>query len=462
MDDFNNTDAQIENTLARLNGDLGNLSGDLSIVLAAGHGKRIKSSTSKMLHEIWGSPTVVRVARAASAGLGCDNQVIVVGVKAEAVSEAAGKSENRLFVLQAEQNGTGHAVHIALQKIPAEYSGDIYILPGDMGLLSSGDVRDFKAAFQKSHCDMMVLTGIYSGPAGENYYGRILRVPDADINGQPAGDDSGRVIEIKEHRDILNIGVDGNYDVEYRERSYRFTRGQLIENCEFNTGVFAFKADKLRTFIKHLGTDNVQGELYLTDLISIFNQNALAVGAVAARDDRSVLGFNTKSVLAEMNDIAREAVYESLKNIVSIEDNNDFFIAEDVVEQLLQLDAERAPIDVYVGKGAYIGRGVRLNTGLRVERGARVSGNVTIGENCKLGPGVTVSGTDEQPAFLGDHVCITGYSDISSCKVENNVLIEHSIIHHKLIGRKLAADGSALPVRFVQPAAEGRELFVDL
>ena len=53
----------------------------IGIVLAAGHGKRIRSETSKMLHEIWGQPTAVRVARAVQEGLDSPNQVIVVGIK---------------------------------------------------------------------------------------------------------------------------------------------------------------------------------------------------------------------------------------------------------------------------------------------------------------------------------------------------------------------------------------------
>ena len=37
---------------------------ELAIILAAGHGKRIKSKRSKMLHNIWGVPTVERVFNA--------------------------------------------------------------------------------------------------------------------------------------------------------------------------------------------------------------------------------------------------------------------------------------------------------------------------------------------------------------------------------------------------------------
>jgi len=58
----------------------------VAIILAAGHGKRIKSSQSKMLHEIWAVPTVTRVARAATKGLKSDKQVIVTGIMAREVA----------------------------------------------------------------------------------------------------------------------------------------------------------------------------------------------------------------------------------------------------------------------------------------------------------------------------------------------------------------------------------------
>ena len=48
--------------------------GTVGIILAAGHGKRIKSEKSKMLHEIWGVPTVLRVRSALEDGLGNSSQ----------------------------------------------------------------------------------------------------------------------------------------------------------------------------------------------------------------------------------------------------------------------------------------------------------------------------------------------------------------------------------------------------
>ena len=73
-----NQNHEVDAHLANLSSDIDSNSDSLAIVLAAGHGKRIKSETSKMLHEIWGVPTVVRVANSAKQGLNSTNQIIVV------------------------------------------------------------------------------------------------------------------------------------------------------------------------------------------------------------------------------------------------------------------------------------------------------------------------------------------------------------------------------------------------
>ena len=43
-----------------------NSTNEVAVILAAGHGKRIKSQTSKMLHKIWEITTVERVIMPAS------------------------------------------------------------------------------------------------------------------------------------------------------------------------------------------------------------------------------------------------------------------------------------------------------------------------------------------------------------------------------------------------------------
>ena len=96
---------------------------EVAIVLAAGHGKRIKSQTSKMLHKIWEIPTVERVYNACRLGIENINSVIVVGIKALDVMDVIGTRESNKFAFQEVQNGTGHAVQVALKEIENGFWG---------------------------------------------------------------------------------------------------------------------------------------------------------------------------------------------------------------------------------------------------------------------------------------------------------------------------------------------------
>jgi bifunctional UDP-N-acetylglucosamine pyrophosphorylase/glucosamine-1-phosphate N-acetyltransferase len=150
----------VEAELTRLSDHLDRDGGDVSIILAAGHGKRIKSDKSKMLHEIWGKPSVLRVSNAAQEGLGSPNQVVVVGRKALEVAAALGRRPNRVFVYQKEQRGTGDAVRTALQHPELKgFDGVTYIVPGDMGLITASTLTELKTTFTDLGCDMLVTTG---------------------------------------------------------------------------------------------------------------------------------------------------------------------------------------------------------------------------------------------------------------------------------------------------------------
>jgi bifunctional UDP-N-acetylglucosamine pyrophosphorylase/glucosamine-1-phosphate N-acetyltransferase len=467
----------------------------VAIILAAGHGKRIKSATSKMLHEIWGVPTVERVASAARDGLGASNLIIVVGIKAKEVADALGKRAHQVFVYQEHQRGTGDAVREALTIIPKKFKGDVYIFPGDLGLLNAEELRKFKDGFLSNSCDMMVLSGLFVGDIRNNYYGRIVRVPEQDAAGKDSGKELGKVIEIKEHKDILALPEGRPYQVAYKGRTYAFSKPDLLALPEFNTGVYAFKSRKIQEYIDKLKTDNVQGELYLTDLISIFNENKLTVKSSAAHDNHAVLGFNVKSVLKEMEIFARQRVFEQLKDIVTIEDQHDFFIAEEVVKRIVELDKKSGPLDIYMGKGVFISRDVELNKGVQIRTGARLSGriilgenvrieenvylstyanqtlkigrgtqiskediikgNLEIGENCYIGSSVNMTGSDEYPTRIGHNAFIKGTSYIFGCIIEDDIYIEHSVLKFQHIHRMVRRDGTVQPIRYVLPLPEG-------
>ncbi|GBD87031.1 bifunctional protein GlmU [bacterium BMS3Abin03] len=272
-------------------------SNEFAVILAAGHGKRLKSEKSKMLHTILGIPTVERVFNACKKGVEGINTVIVVGIKAEDVMEYLGKREKTIYAYQQVQHGTGHAVQVALEglnNIPDD--AIVYILPGDMGLIDAETIKQFREDFLKSKADMIVLTGLYEGKPGDNYYGRIIR----------AKDNSRNVIRIMEHKDILALPDDKPYTVSYKGKEYSYTKEELINNNEYNSGVFAFKYGKLVEMIGELKSNNVQSEIYITDLIALFNEKGYTVAAASPEKNYVVMGFNTQEVLKKMNDIARE------------------------------------------------------------------------------------------------------------------------------------------------------------
>lgn len=475
----------------------------IAIILAAGHGKRIKSQTSKMLHKIWEKSTVERVYEACKEGLGKSNIIVVVGIKALDVMNVIGIRKHTSFAYQKYQNGTGHAVQVALEKIRSKnVKGTVFVLPGDMGLIDKKTLTMFKNNFSKSNFDMMVLTGLYSGPISNNLYGRIVRVKEKDISGMSSGNDKGKVIEIIEHKDIMKLTDKKSYIIKYNGREYAFSKKELLENNEFNSGVYAFKFDHLKKLIKKIKPDNAQNEIYITDLISIFNKEGLAVGAVHPHEQHVLMGFNNKSVLRQMESIARQKTYDQLKDIIEIEDPDDFFIHESVVKQILKMDKAGQPLDIKIGKGVYLGNGVKPNYNLNLKRnvfvngnvifgtnvtvwenaylstfshqrfiidnnveilwGNIIKGNIIIGKNSRIESSVNMTGSDEFPLRIGKRVTIKGTSYLFGSIIDDEVFIEHCVLIKKHVEKPLKRNGEIQKIRFFLPMPEGIDTISDL
>lgn len=494
---------EVFNSISLLSSEFNYNVNEAAIILAAGHGKRIKSHKSKMLHKIWGIPTVERVYNACRVGINEINILLVVGIKAKDVIEVIGKRKSTLYAYQISQNGTGHAVQVALEKIDGKvFDGNVYVLPGDMGLIDSSTIRSFREEFIKTESDMMVLTGIFEGNPADNSYGRILRVKEIDDDGKPSGKDLGKVIEIIEHKDILSLSDDKPYKVIFNNKPYSYSKKELIENNEFNSGVYAFKFKKLNELVHSISSNNVQKEIYITDLISIFNKHSYTVNAVSPREQYVVMGFNNKSVLKEMEAVARKKVYEKLKDIIAIDDPDDFFIDESVVDEIIEMDKENIPLDISIGKGVHIGKGVKPNYNLELGKntyvkgnvhfgknvtvrqnvhlscfpkqtfkigdfveilsGDIIKGNIIIGNNARIESSVNMTGSDEYPLRIGKNVLIKGTSYIFGSIIEDDVHIEHSVIINKRVDRLVKRDGSIQPIRFYLPMPEGIDAVEEL
>src|SRR3954469_16950233 len=135
------------------------------VVLAAGEGKRMKSATPKVLHPLLGRTLLGHVLTAAGAASAAQT-VVVGGHKADqGRAHLAEVAPEAVPVLQAEQNGTGHAVRIPLEAVP-EASGTLVVLNGDVPLLRGETVASLLEAHESASRAATVLAAVVDDPSG--------------------------------------------------------------------------------------------------------------------------------------------------------------------------------------------------------------------------------------------------------------------------------------------------------
>ena len=79
---------------------------------------------------------------------------------------------------------------------------------------------------------------------------------------------------------------------------------------EVNSGIYWFEAAFLLDALNKLGTDNAQGEYYLTDTVAIAVSEHRPAGIYRAESPDVILGANSRKELARLNEIARKRVIE--------------------------------------------------------------------------------------------------------------------------------------------------------
>ena len=243
---------------------------ELVVVLAAGEGTRMKSKSAKVLHEIAGR-TIIENLLAAVQPLAAKNLTVVVGShKDEVIEHLAKIAPKAKTVFQEKRNGTGGAAQLAL----ASHKGDstVLILAGDTPLLTTQTLQEFIEVHQTQKNKASVLTALLPDPTG---YGRIIR-----------GDD-GVILKIVEEKDA----TESEKDID-----------------EINTGVYLFESKVLSAVISKIQSNNSQKELYLTDVISLLNDQKESVHAIVSNDYTETLGINDRTQLAEVTAIMRDRI----------------------------------------------------------------------------------------------------------------------------------------------------------
>ena len=227
------------------------------IILAAGEGKRMRSSRPKVLQPIAGQPMLAQVIAAARA-LDPAGIHIVYGHGGDQVRAAFADQADLHWAEQAQQLGTGHAVEQAMPQVPD--AATVLVLYGDVPLIRSETLQRLLAAPGR----LAVLVAELDDPTG---YGRIVR------------DAEGRVAAIVEHKDAN--------DEQRRLRAV-------------NTGIIAAESTALKRWLSHLSNDNAQGEYYLTDVFAAAASEFSAAEIVLVSEAIEAEGANDPWQLSQL------------------------------------------------------------------------------------------------------------------------------------------------------------------
>jgi len=352
-----------------------------AVVLAAGKGSRMKSATTKVLHEVGGRSMLEHVLAAVSA-LAPERLCVVVGAHAPEVGErATAFAPAAAVAVQDPPQGTGHAV---MQAAPAleGAAGAVLVLYADTPLVRPETMARLAAA-----------VGAGAGVAVLGF-----RPDDPGAYGRLKLDGDGRLAAIVEAK-----------DASPDERA--------ITLC--NSGVMAIAADVLVEHLPRIGNDNAKGEYYLTDIVAL----ARAAGrdaAVIEADATEVVGVNSRVELAEA-----EAIFQDRMRRRAMEEGATLL---DPKTTYFSYDTKLGR-DVTVGQGVVFAPGVEIADGADVKayshlEGAHVGEGATVGPFARLRPGTVVGAgakignfVETKNAVLGEGAKASHLSYLGDCEV---------------------------------------------
>jgi bifunctional UDP-N-acetylglucosamine pyrophosphorylase/glucosamine-1-phosphate N-acetyltransferase len=321
------------------------------VIMAAGEGTRMRSSTPKLLHPLCGRPMIgwpVAAARQAGAA----KIVVVDGPKAllRPVLE-----EDVAVAIQPEPRGTADAVRSAAEHFAGAET--VIVVNGDVPLLRAQTIHDLAAAHARAGAAATLVTVTLEDPTG---YGRVIRAADGSIE---------RVVETKAPGDA--------------------TPEELAVR-EVNTGIYAFDGPRLAAALTEVRADNAQGEYYLPDVVPALRSAGATVAAYAIADQDELAGINDRVALAQVRAVAQRQIHERHQRAgVTIVDP-----ASTVID-----------VDVEIDRDAVIAPFTSLHGATRVGAQASVGPLSTVIDTV-VGPAARVVHSYAQGAEIGARVSV--------------------------------------------------------
>ena len=319
------------------------------IVLAAGQGTRMKSAKPKVLHRLAGRELIGHVV-AAARELNPDHVIAVVRhQRDEVVATLSELMPDILIVDQDDIPGTGRAVEVAVDSLPADFDGDVVVVSGDVPLLDSTTLASLLAQHRAQSAAATVLSAILDDATG---YGRVVRDADGGLD---------RIVEQKD------------------------ATADEIAITEINSGTYVFRVGPLREQLVRITTDNAQAEKYITDVVGLLRGVGAIVSAMPVTSGWMVAGVNDRVQLAEAARRMNELIVQKWQRAgVTIEDPATTWIDADVT---LNPDVEILP-------------GTQLKGATLVQSGAIIGPDTTL-VDCEVGENAVVKRTDATLSVIG-------------------------------------------------------------
>jgi bifunctional UDP-N-acetylglucosamine pyrophosphorylase/glucosamine-1-phosphate N-acetyltransferase len=373
-----------------------------AVVMAGGLGTRMQSAVPKHFHPILGRRMVDWVIETGR-DVGASPLVVVASPGARDEFASSGVA----VAVQENPLGTGDAVRSAEAALEG-YEGDVLVLSGDTPLLTAELIGELLATHRREHAAATILS---AQPPDPRLYGRIVR------------DAAGAVLRIAE-------GTDAS-DEEQQIR-------------EINSSIYVFRSDALWPAIAQLQPKNVQGELYLTDVIEILVGGGAKVVAHVADDYREADGVNTRVELARAGAVLRDRINERhMLAGVTIVDPVSTWI-EPTVE--LEADVTIHPFTILRGATSVAtGAQIHANT---VAIDARIGRYANVGPFCYLRPGTV----------LGDSSKAGTYVEIKNSRLGDRSKVPHlSYIGDADIGEDTNIGAGAITANYAHKPGEPKK-----
>ncbi len=355
--------------------------GIAAIILAAGHGTRMKSARPKVLHEIGAKAMIGHVMDAARA-LAPERMAVVIGDHAPAVGEFAKSLDPKITIaIQSPPKGTAHAVEQTLPALDG-FSGAVLVLYADTPLVTPETLRNLTEEIANGAA--VAVLGFT--PADPGAYGRLMR------------NANGALTAIIEAKDASAAELE-------------------INLC--NSGVMAVDAAFLLARLKDIDNNNAKGEFYLTDIVALAHQDGKPCAIVEARADE-VLGVNSRVELAEAETVFQERMrHEAMKKGATLADPSTVYFSHDT----------KIGEDVSIGPNVVIGPGVSIADNVNIMafshlEGAQIAKGASVGPFARLRPGADLQPNAKvgnfveiKAAFIGDGAKVSHLTYIGDAEI---------------------------------------------